>query len=94
MHKKLYIPVLLLALITVGLELLNIHLASKLASDSVQVKKIQISIAKLNEENQIINSQVLSETSFDSLASKAAVLGFVENHSYISLRQEKLSYSR
>ena len=94
MHKKLYLPVILLVLITIGLEILNIHLSSKLASDSVEVKKLQLSIDKFNEENQILNSEVLSQTSFDTIASKAGELGFGQTRSYISLRQEKLSYSR
>lgn len=80
---------------TVSLELLNIHLSGKLASDSVEVKKLQLSIAKLEEENQILNSKVLSQTSFEAVASKAAQLGFVEDHRYISLQSNsKLSYSR
>lgn len=95
MHKKLYIPVLLLAILTIGLELANIHLSGKLASDSVTVKKLQVNIANLEEHNQILNSKVLSQTSYETIASKAATLGFVEDHSYIYLRnQVKLSYSQ
>lgn len=95
MHRKLYIPFILLLLATVSLELLNIHLGGKLAANSVVVKKIQVNIAKLEEENQILNSQILEETSFEMIASRAAASGFVEDHSYISLRNPvKLSYSR
>jgi cell division protein FtsL len=95
MHKKLYIPVIILAFLSVGLELLSINLSGKIASDSIRVKKLQTSIATLNEENQILNSKVLDLTSFEMISSKAASLGFVEDHSYISLRaQSKLSYSQ
>lgn len=94
MHRKLYIPVLLLLIATIGLELLNIHLSGKLASDSVNVKKIQQNIAKLEEENQILNSKVLQETSFETISSKALAYGLVEDHKYIFLRNQKLSYSR
>ncbi len=94
MNKFLTIIVLLLAVSAVGLELLNIHLSSKLASDSVSVKKIQASIATLDEENQILNSQVLDQTSFEAISQKATQLGFVSNQSYISLRQVKLSYNQ
>lgn len=92
MHKKLYIPVILLLLLTIGLEMLSIHLSSKLASDSVAVKKLQESIAKLDEQNYILNSQVLSQTSFEVISSKATALGFIEGSTYITLRQPKLSY--
>lgn len=94
MHRKLYIPVAILLIATIILELLNIHLSGLLASDSVAVKKLQTNIAKLDEENQILNSKVLSQTSFETVASKAAELGFVQSNSYISLRQSSLSYSR
>lgn len=79
---------------TIVLELLNIHLSGLLASNSITVKKLQTNIAKLDEENQILNSKVLAQTSFETVASKAAELGFVQSSSYISLRQSNLSYSR
>jgi len=94
MTKKLYIPVVALAFIAVVLQLVNIHLAGIVASDSVTVKKLQDSIGKLNEENQVLKSQVLTETSFESIASRAAALGFTESNKYITLRQLHLSYSR
>lgn len=94
MHKKLYILVVLMAVVSFSLELLNIHLGGLLASDSVTVRKLQSNIAKLNEENQILNTKVLAQTSFETVASKAASLGFVQNNSYISLRPSNLSFSR
>lgn len=95
LHRKLYIPVILLFLLAVGLELANIHLSGKLASDSVTVKKLQQSIARLDEENQILDSKVLKETSFDTISSKAISIGFIEDHSYISLRSDsKFSYQQ
>ncbi len=94
MHKKLYLPVAILLLLTIGLELLSIHLSQKLASDSVMVKKLQSNIAKLDEENHILNSKVLSQTSFEVISGKATALGFVEGPAYISLRKSFLSYKQ
>lgn len=94
MHNKLYISVVLLLLITIGLELINIHLSGLLASNSTMVKQLQISIADLDEENQILKTKVLSQTSFEAIASKAAQLGFVEDNRYLTLRKVGLSYSR
>lgn len=94
MQKKLYIAVALLLVATIGLELLNIHLSGRLASNSITVRKLQDSIAKLNEENQILNSKVLAQTSFETVASKAASLGFEQRNQYISLRKQNLSYTR
>ena len=95
MLRQIYLSVVLLAVVALGLELVNIHLSSKLASDSVTVRKIKDNIAKLDEKNQILYSKVLELTSYEMVASKAADLGFEENHSYISLHnQTKFSYSR
>ena len=92
MHKKLYIPVVVLLLLTIGLELLSIHLSQKLASDSVVVKKLQSNIAKLDEENHILNSRLLNQTSFEEISQKAKILGYVEGPAYISLRKPNLTY--
>ena len=95
MNKKLTIIAIVLLVVTVVLELTNIHLSGKLASDSVTVKSLQSSIAKLSEENQILNSKVLAQTSFEVISSKAVALGFMQNTSYISLRNPvKLTLTR
>lgn len=95
MLRRIYLSVVILAVVALGLELLNIHLSSKLASSSISVRQIQNQIADLNEKNQILYSKVLELTSFESVSSKAAELGFEENHNYISLRnQVKISYSK
>jgi len=95
MNKILLFSVILLFVTAVGLELLNTHLSGNLASDSVTVKKLQSKIAKLDEENQILNQQVLEKTSFENISQKATQLGFVKDHNYISLRsQVKLSFKQ
>lgn len=95
MHRTLFITVFLLFLLALGLEIINIHLSGKLASDSVTVKKLQQSIALLDEENQILDSKVLQETSFETVSQKAKALGFVTDHSYISLRTDsKFTYQQ
>ncbi len=94
MHKTLYIPVVILLISTICLELLSIHLSQKLASDSIIVRKLQESIANLDEENQILNAKLLNQTSFEEISKKAAMLGFSENPGYISLHEPKFSYSR
>lgn len=93
-HRTLYLPVVLLLLLTIGLELLSIHLSQKLASDSVVVAKLQANITKLNEENHILNTKLLKQTSFEELSSKAEALGFVENTDYISLQEPRFTFSR
>ncbi len=90
--KKIYFLIILLIVVTGFLGLVNIHLSTKLASDSVEVKKLQISIDNLEEKNQIINSKILEIASFETLASRAAELGFKDASNYISLHKNaKLS---
>lgn len=86
--RKIYILIVVLAIVSGVLGLINIHLSSKLASDSVEVKKLQTDIAKLEEKNQILKSEILEITSFEVLASRAAELGFVEATEYISLHKD------
>ena len=83
--KKIYTIVVILAIIAGVLELANLHLAGKIASNSIEVKKIQQEIALLQENNEVLNSHVLSLASLDTVASRAAQLGFVDNQSYIFL---------
>jgi hypothetical protein len=94
MHRTLYIPVAVLLLLTIGLELLSIHLSQKLASDSITVRKLQESIATLDEENQILNVRLLNQTSFEEISKKATAMGFSENAKYLTLQEKKLSLSR
>lgn len=93
-HRTLYLPVVILLLLTIGLELLNIHLSQKVASESTLVKELQDSIAHLEEENHILNTRLLSQTSFEEIARKATALGFVEDAEYISLQEPRFTYSR
>lgn len=93
--KKIYFLITILVIIAGTLGLLNIHLSSKLASDSVEVKKLQANIDALSEKNQIVHSKILEVTSFETLASRAAELGFIEASHYISLQKNiKLSLSQ
>lgn len=90
--KKIYLLIILLLVTASFLGLFNISLSSRLASDSVKVKKLQTNIDKLEEKNQILKSEVLEITSFEVLASRAAELGFVDATKYISLHKDsKLS---
>ena len=83
--KFIYLTIIILALFSGVLELFNLHLSSQLASDSVEVRQMQMDLQKYREKNEILTSQILDFSSFDKLASKAAALGFKESQSYISL---------
>ncbi len=93
--KKLYIFIVILGIFAIGLEVLNINLSDKLASDGLEVRKIQGNIDLIEEENQVLNIKVLEFTSFDTVSLKAKESGFVQAKNYITLNnQTKLSYKR
>jgi hypothetical protein len=83
--KKIYPFIGLLLIITIILEIINVHLANKLDSKSMYASQLQIEYSKLEQDNLILKSQVLKYTSFESIASRAAQLGFAEEKSFVSL---------
>lgn len=93
--RKLYIIIFILFLLAGGLEVLNINLSDKLASDGLTVRKIQENIDKIEEENQVLNVKVLELTAFETISSKAGQLGFVPAKSYLTLKnQTKFSFKQ
>lgn len=93
-HRTLYLPVAVLLVLTIGLELLSINLSQKVSSESTVVKELQESIALLDEENHILNTKLLKQTSFDEISRKATSIGFVEDAEYILLQEPKFTFSR
>lgn len=95
MKRKIYLSIIVLSITALVLELVNIHLSGRIASDSVAVKIIQERIGKQAERNQIMQSKVLELTSFENVASRAGELGFKEADSYISLHKSiKVAFNR
>lgn len=81
--KGIYRFILVLFVIALGLEIVNVFISNKVASQSISVTKINTKIAQLKEENMILSSQVLSYTSYEAVSKKAELLGFARDRNTI-----------
>lgn len=78
-HITLKKIVVLLVLTVVLLEGIQVYLSNRIAGTSIEVSRLQAQIKELDEKNISLKSQLLSLSSFESIASRAAEMGFVEN---------------
>lgn len=60
-------------------EALNIFLSNSLAGSSMEVSSLKEQIAKIDEKNTSLKTELLSYSSFENISSRAAQLGFTEN---------------
>lgn len=67
------------------LSVVNIFITNKITLESLSATKTRNEIAKLQEQNAILSSEILGYTSFEVISSKAASLGFHEEKDFISL---------
>lgn len=84
MNKLNSIAVILLVF-TVILEVVNIFLSNGVTTESIMATRMRDDLSALQEQNQNLRSEILQFTSFDTIASRAAQLGFVEGTQSISL---------
>lgn len=84
--KKIYIISILLLLVLSILEVSYLTYTDALASESVSAEKIRNEIAEIDEENQILKSEILSHSSILAVSSRAAELGFEKPKDFISLK--------
>ena len=71
-----------------GIEVLYLAQSSALASESLRAEDIKVEIARLDENNQIIETEILSHSSLLTISSRAAELGFVKPKEFISLSNQ------
>lgn len=84
--KKIYtIAILLLALISI-VEVVYLAYSDTLASESMSAEKLRYKIAEIDEENQILQSEILSHSSILIVSSRAAELGFEKPKEFLYLK--------
>jgi cell division protein FtsL len=71
--------VLGLIALVVLLEGVQVYLSNRIAGTSIEVARLQGEIARIDEKNVSLKSELLSFSSFDHVSSRAAELGFIEN---------------
>ncbi|HRN96521.1 MAG TPA: hypothetical protein PLD54_03695 [Candidatus Levybacteria bacterium] len=77
--------IVLLVLSAITLEGVNIFLNNRMATDSIQASQLKKELAVVVQENNVIKAKVYELSSYESVASRAAELGFKEASSTISL---------
>lgn len=77
MKIKLLFATLLVT--TILLESVNVYLSNRIAGGSIEVAKLREKIQELDEKNIALKTELLSYSSFNRIASRAAELGFLES---------------
>lgn len=77
MKLKLIITLLIITIFI--LEGVQVYFSNRIAGTSIEVATLRQKIEALNEKNTDIKTELLSYSSFNSIASRAAELGFSEN---------------
>lgn len=83
--KKIYCVILVLLVSAISIQGINIYLANTLDSKSIYVQQLQKQVSMTEQENLILKSKVLEYTSFESVASRAAALGFAPEKEFVTL---------
>ncbi len=84
--KKIYLIASILILVILGVEVLYLAQSNNLATESVRAEELMEKITALEEKNQILESEVLSYSSLQVVASRAADLGFEKPEEFIMLK--------
>ena len=83
--RVILIPLIVIALLLEGV---NVFLTNQVSTESVTVNIMTQEIEELEQKNFTLRSEILEYTSFDSVASRAAELGFAETKKNITLYNE------
>lgn len=81
MMKKPILGVSFLMILTISLLIVRSAVSNRISVDGIFLSKINDQIATLKVENSFLREKLYSESSLNFIASKAAVLGFVEEKS-------------
>lgn len=86
MQKKTYYLIAVLIVLSLGFQGINIYLSNKLSSNSIQAVVLQKQIDALTQKNIALRTEVLSYSSYENIASRAASLGYTYKKQYILLK--------
>ena len=83
--KKVYFVLALLLVTMLALETLNVYLANKVSEKSVELGSNQKLLEEVIQENTRLQFDILKNSNFARVASRAALLGFTDAPEVISL---------
>ncbi len=85
MKKLLTLSIIVLVITAVVTQSVSIFISNTSALQSIDVTKIKAEIAEVSESNMALSAQVLKYSSYATIASRAAELGFESNKSIVSV---------
>lgn len=86
MQKKTYYLIAALIVLSLGFQGVNIYLSNRLSSNSIQAGALQKQLDTLTQKNIALRTEVLSYSSYENIASRAANLGYTYKKQYILLK--------
>lgn len=89
--KKPIIFIIAIICIIVSLSIVQVTVSNNLSTTGVELAKIEEKITFYKKENAVLKEKLLISSSLDSIASKAAELGFVEEKSRVFLSKPPLA---
>ncbi len=85
MNTLLKFTIIILAVFTFLLQGINIYVANTLDVDSLAIRRLSNSIEKQKVSNNELEAEVLKLSSYVTLASRAAELGYQEKKEFVSV---------
>lgn len=76
--KKPILFIVLIITIIVSLSIVQVTVSNNLSTTGVELAKIEEKITQYKKENALLQEKLLIASSLDTIASKAAGMGFVE----------------
>jgi cell division protein FtsL len=84
MRKQIIFIVIIISII-VGLSIIQVSVSNSLSTTGIELAKIEEQIEAYKKENAQLSEEVLTASSFNTIASKAATMGFVELKKHVVL---------
>ncbi len=83
--NKLRVLMVLLILSAAALKGVNVYVSNNVTTDSIEASKLKAEIAVYEQQNKNLSAKIYALSSFETVASRAAELGFHEAKEVISL---------
>lgn len=87
---KLKLAFTFMIVMIVLLQCVQVYLSNRIAGTSIEVARLRQDIEALDEKNTSLKTQLLAHSSFTSVASRAAEIGFTETKNNVILLKAPL----
>lgn len=83
--KKPVVFIALIIMIIVGLSVVQVTISNSLSTTGIELADIEEQITAYKKENAKLSEELLTVASFNTIASKAADMGFVSEKKHIGI---------